>query len=102
MFYCIMAASDDEDTQKKGIISILYVLEAAESAPPNPRLGWKAQRIRRALPLFNSGFHICVNVNNGFAHAFGTWLIRLFNKKNRLRFRIHHGESNLTASVQTL
>jgi hypothetical protein len=38
MFYCIMAASDDEDTQKKGIISILYVLEAAESAPPT--LAW--------------------------------------------------------------
>jgi hypothetical protein len=90
MFYSIMAGSDDEDTQKKGIISIMYMLEATEFAPPSPRLGWKAQRARGALPLFNGGFHICVN--NGFAHAFGAWFIRLFNKKNRLRFRVHHGE----------
>jgi hypothetical protein len=95
-----MAGSDDEYTQKKGIISIMYMLEAAESAPPNPRLGWKSQRTRGALPLFNGCLHICVN--NGFGHAFGAWFIRLFNKKIRLRFRLHHGESNLTASVQTL
>ena len=87
-----MAGCIDEETQKKGVVLVIYNSTAPESKKPNPRMVRAIKRTRDATPLVNISMHFCMDdsiIKRGFA-AFSN---RLLNRKDRLRFRIHVGES---------
>ena len=90
--FCLyMAASFDEETQKKGVVGIFYNLTSDGYFSPNPRLARAARRTRDATPLFNSSVHFCVD-DSVIKRGFAFFANRLLNRNARLRFRLHVGE----------
>jgi hypothetical protein len=95
MYYFFMSALEDEETQKKGIVAIPYLLKL-NSQSPGERLEERIHALqfaknRPALPFRLGGFHFCVN--DLASRAFITFL-RMFagmTRQDRIRMRVYTG-----------
>jgi hypothetical protein len=94
VFYMMMAALEDEETQKKGVVVIDYLL--SNPGRLDPALIQIISSTMKALPRRVGGCHFCVT---GYASRAWIALIRRFflPKDLRLRSRVHDGELQLRA-----
>jgi hypothetical protein len=91
LYYLLMAANEDEETQKKGMVGIYVNIRKnrVENFEPN------AMKIRtlltRSLPFRWGAFHFCVNDTTSSAHV-ALGILMLFESRVRARSRKHEGE----------
>lgn len=83
MYYQFMAALEDEETQKKGVIVVPYGIPKGRS----PSEVWQVNTLMSTLPYKVQGFHIArpewgVILN---------WMSSILENRSRLRIRSHSG-----------
>ena len=83
-----MAASEDEETQKKGMVRVLNTI--GNTNPFNLKAARKIAAILQALPNRCPGIHFCVG-NEAIVNALSQWTI-LMKPSERVRFRTHVGK----------
>jgi hypothetical protein len=87
-WYLLMAASEDEETQKKGMVRVLTVI--GNKHPFNLKAAGKVAAVVNVLPIRWTGIHFCVD-NEATANALSLWTI-LMTPSERVRYRIHVGK----------
>ena len=91
MFYCIMKAVEDIETQKKGVVGVLYTVGQSIKQGHETNATWKGPKLWKAMPFRLEALHCCYDRM--------MWLpilsiIRVSaNLFTRLRVRCHYGES---------
>jgi hypothetical protein len=93
MWYQLMAALEDEDTQRKGMVSILYNIELVTPEPEYPELLKNAHMINDAVPFRNVAVHYCYD--SASLRPAMTLYQLVVNGNIRLRFRAHYGKKLL-------
>jgi hypothetical protein len=84
----VMAALEDEETQKRGVLSIVFSLKPH---PIDPVVLLKLARQRKTLPTRQMGNHICTG--DIFSHRVLATLIKVgLEQKGRVRVRFHRGK----------
>jgi hypothetical protein len=92
MWYQLMAALEDEDTQRKGMVSVLYNIELGKAEPDYPELLKNSHMINDALPFRNVAVHYCYD--SASLRPAMTLYQLVVSGNIRLRFRAHYGELN--------
>jgi hypothetical protein len=83
-----MAALEDEETQKRGVLSIVWNMKPH---PMDPVVLLKLVRQRKTLPTRQMGNHICTG--DIFSHrVFATLVKGGLEQKGRVRVRFHRGK----------
>jgi hypothetical protein len=90
MWYQLMAALEDEDTQRKGIVSVLYNIELAKPEPEYPDLLKNSHMINDAVPFRNVAVHYCYD--SASLRPAMTLYQLVVSGNIRLRFRAHYGK----------
>ena len=85
-----MAMSDDEETQKKGVVSIMFACMLADERESfDKAYAWKLPGLMRALPVRQEALHLCHDSLVSVA------IISIFKLSaslfHRLRIRTHYG-----------
>ena len=89
VFYVVMAASEDEVTQKKGMVSV-FINIGKNRAVSFVSRGWKIQTLITSLPSRYSAHHFCVDdTSAATSSAFAAFMV---GARVRARFRKHEGE----------
>ncbi|KAG7340786.1 hypothetical protein IV203_024329 [Nitzschia inconspicua] len=101
--YIMMVASDDEDTQKKGCVSIFYQNNPTVQIFNDPEERLVFQRLFDTIPLRTSAFHICLpdDSSNKYIqlHAFA---MDSYGSEARKRMRLHTGSpTNMVCNLET-
>jgi hypothetical protein len=93
MFYQLMCVLQDEETQKKGIVSVVYASltdsTSQERARPNTQLLLKIIRLGRAIPMTIRGRHMCTS--DKLHTVFFSYYSSFMRKDVRMRSRVHSG-----------
>ena len=91
MWYTIVYAVEDEEAQKKGIVTIFYTVDVEAMEPLYFEVLSKVRHyLNDCLPYRNAAVHYCYN-NPAVRPALNMLQI-IAGKQNRLRFRTHYGE----------
>jgi hypothetical protein len=94
LYYMLMAASEEEETQKKGIVGIIVNI-GAKRAPAAvsfaPSSGRKTPALLRSLPCRLCALHFCVDDLAASTKRISLLMV-LLGSRVRARFRIHKGE----------
>jgi hypothetical protein len=83
-----MAASEDDETQKKGMVRVLNTIGATH--PFNLKAARKIAAVVQALPNRWQAIHFCVG-NEAMVNFLALWTI-LMKPSERVRFRTHVGK----------
>lgn len=98
MFYNLMAAADDVETQKKGVVAVVYAVGKSHGAKYGSGSTWKGSKLISALPARIDGVHICYD---SLIWLPSISIIKVsVNLFTRLRIRTHYGKWNLTCKIQ--
>jgi hypothetical protein len=89
VYYLLMAASEDEETQKRGIVGILVNIGKNRVVTFGP-IARKMPSLTRSLPFRWAAFHFCVNDAAFFARV-AIDMVTLCTSHVRARFRKHVG-----------
>jgi hypothetical protein len=92
MYYFFMSTLDDEETQKKGIVVIPYLLKVKSQCGgclEEPVNALKFLKNRTALPFRLGGFHFCVN--DLASRAFIAFIRSMAPRQERIRMRVYTG-----------
>eukprot|EP00980_Cylindrotheca_fusiformis_P012697 scaffold3103_cov136-Cylindrotheca_fusiformis.AAC.35 len=87
-YYVFMSMLESEETQKKGIVVLGYVIGEFRDKENRPGLGKLAMMVN-SLPMHMAGFHFCCDDYKQYLML--SALIHLFPKDHAARFRIHYG-----------
>jgi hypothetical protein len=79
-YYVFMSVMESLAEDKKGIVSIFYKSSQAKSLN---------NELRNSLPIHFASIHLCCNDISEYAKV--TTSIKLLNKHNRARYRLHYG-----------
>jgi hypothetical protein len=93
LYYILMAASEDEETQKKGIVGIIVNIgknRAPRSVAPT-RGTWKIAALLSSLPCRFCALHFCVDDPAASSQWISMLMVTL-GSRVRARVRIHKGE----------
>lgn len=94
-FHLFMTALMDEETQKKGAISVVHSLNSAafsNSKCRDPMLIWESiELVLKALPIRFVGIHICANPSSIGGKIFSS-MARFLGEKGLVRVRFHQGK----------
>ena len=88
IFYGSMISMWDEETQKKGIVILVYML-GETTVKFDPHGAWHISALSRCLPPRISSIHVCVN-DSRLSPLIGLGLMAS-GSYSRLRYRYHHG-----------
>ncbi|CAJ1970318.1 unnamed protein product [Cylindrotheca closterium] len=94
IFHLCMAALMDEETQKKGAITVVHSLFSESSEPRNPKgydpvLIWESiHMLQKAIPLRFVGTHICTDPSS-FSGKFFSSMARFVGDAGIVRIRFH-------------
>ena len=91
VYYLVMAASEDEVTQKKGMVSI-FVNIGKNQAVSFVTKSWKIEALITSLPSRYSAHHFCVDDTSAASSAFAAIIVLMVGARVRARFRKHEGE----------
>jgi hypothetical protein len=103
IYYIIMAAVEDEETQRKGIVGIVYNIGKAASNELDDETSRTLDRsvqLRNALPARYVSMHYCFN-NDAFM-SYINREICAFDSSTRARCRVHKGKQNSTHNTHEL
>ena len=90
--YVLLAAAEDEDTQKKGLVTVHF-----HSDPASHHLSQSEERVMfhrlcDTLPLRVSAAHVCLpNDESEKFRQFKTWVTDSVGNETRKRLRFHYG-----------
>mmetsp|Transcript_19560 Transcript_19560/g.36480 ORF Transcript_19560/g.36480 Transcript_19560/m.36480 type:complete len:489 (+) Transcript_19560:119-1585(+) len=87
IFMVFMFALQDVETQKRGIVGLVYNIGAGKST--DREAVWKAAKIVSILPVRFTGIHYCYD-DEKIRLLFGLAMF-VFNKNARIRCRLHFG-----------
>jgi hypothetical protein len=90
MYYLLMAASKDEETQKRGMVGILVNVGKDRVVTFGPSVDRKLPSLTRSLPLRWAAFHFCVN-DAGSSARLAIEMVMLLKSHLRARFKKHEG-----------
>ncbi|CAJ1964947.1 unnamed protein product [Cylindrotheca closterium] len=99
IFHLCMAALMDEETQKKGAITVVHSLVSETSELRNPKgydpvLTWQSTHLlQKAIPLRFVGTHICTNPSS-FSGKFFSSMARFVGDAGIVRIRFHQVSFN--------
>lgn len=88
-FYAHMVMTEDEETQKKGVVFVFFVAGLSSKEPFDREYGWKLGRVMNALPTRLEGIHVCSD--SMFVSTVVSIAKFSLNLFNRLRVRTHYG-----------
>jgi hypothetical protein len=84
-----MVASEDEETQRKGIVCIIW----GTNESPDRLATWKVVRLLQTLPLRYAALHICFTAAQLKMHVAILALFKFACESSiRLRLRTHTGK----------
>jgi hypothetical protein len=89
VYYVLMCAVEDEETQKKGIVSVVYNVEPKSPLANDPRIYLNVYQLLPALPIRMMGAHYCVQ-DSGLRRFMSSIRVAM-SRELRLRSRVHHG-----------
>jgi hypothetical protein len=92
MYYFFMSALEDEETQKKGIVVIPYLLKLKSQSDgllEPPIYASRFVKNRPAIPIRLGGVHVCVNALA--ARALIAFLRTCMTRQDRIRMRVYTG-----------
>jgi hypothetical protein len=92
VYYLLMAASEDEETQKKGMVSIVVNTQKNRAVSFAPNGFGKIPAMARSLPIRQSALHVCVDYASASSSAFAAIVMLIVTSRIRARFRKHVGE----------
>jgi hypothetical protein len=83
----------DEETQKKGVVMVIYACYTEESSRKRTRPGiqafMKIGKLNRAMPMKVRGRHLCTSGKlPGIVFSHG---LSFMEKEDRMRSRVHYG-----------
>lgn len=93
MAFLQLAAAEDEETQKRGMVGIVYYV-GNFTGHFNHRLNQQVAEMSKWFPLRLTGFHLCFD-----DQRLQTWkplAMLLMGKQLRIRARFHHGTNKRT------
>ncbi|KAG7373473.1 hypothetical protein IV203_034197 [Nitzschia inconspicua] len=101
--YIMMVASDDEDTQKKGCVSIFFQNNPTVRVFNDPEERLVFQRLFDTIPLRTSAFHICLPDDSSNKYIqLQTFAMDSYGSEARKRMRIHTGSpTNMVCNLET-
>jgi hypothetical protein len=85
-----MAALEDEETQKRGIVVVVMRVGQGIFNLSNFPI-FRFRKLRAGLPKRLAGIHLCNNDDDAFAINFTSWMVAALGSHARARFRSHHG-----------
>jgi hypothetical protein len=85
-----MAASEDEETQKKGMVAV--VISDSRNRSLNLETAMRVPALSEGLPTRWTGVHFCVDKNHVTSKVVSVFTV-LAGSRMRGRFRKHVGES---------
>lgn len=84
-----MVASEDKETQRKGIVGIFW----GSNKTPDRLATWRLAQVLRTLPLRYAAFHLCFTAAQHSAYGAILALgIVAIESVTRVRVRRHNGE----------
>jgi hypothetical protein len=92
MYYLLMAASEDEVTQKKGMVAIFVNIGKNRVLSFVANSSRKIQALTRSLPFRYSAHHSCVDDTSAATTAVAWIVMMVAGARVRARFRKHEGE----------
>ncbi|KAL3908403.1 MAG: hypothetical protein SGARI_003077 [Bacillariaceae sp.] len=89
IYYLLMCAVEDEETQKKGIVSVVYNVEPKSPLANDPSVYLNVYQLLPTLPIRMMGAHYCVQDSD--LRKFMSSIRVAMSREVRLRSRVHHG-----------
>jgi hypothetical protein len=89
VYYILMAALEDEETQKRGLVCVVYNVEPKSPLANDPRIYLNVYQLLPKLPIRMMGAHYCVQDSN--LRNFMSSIRIAMSREIRLRSRVHHG-----------
>jgi hypothetical protein len=99
MYYIIMAANEDEETQRKGMVGV--VVNIGRSRNYNPSSAKKIPVFLGALPSRWASVHYCTDGNLS-TETMAALVVLFLGSRDRARFRKHVGTFQLLVSLSSL
>lgn len=89
VYYILMSALEDEETQKKGIVCVVYNVEPRSALSNDPQIYLNVYKLLPSLPMKMMGAHYCVQ--DAHLRLFMSSIRVAMSREVRLRSRVHHG-----------
>ncbi|KAL3924666.1 MAG: hypothetical protein SGILL_000903 [Bacillariaceae sp.] len=89
IYFLLMCAVEDEETQKKGIVSVVYNVEPRTPVANDTRIYLNVYQLLPTLPIRMMGAHYCVQDSD--LRRFMSSIRVAMSREVRLRSRVHHG-----------
>ena len=89
VYYILMSALEDEETQKKGVVCVVYNVEPRSTLANDPRIYLNVYQLLPRIPFRMMGAHYCVQ--DAHLRLFMSSIRVAMSREVRLRSRVHHG-----------
>jgi hypothetical protein len=97
MWYRLMATLEDEDAQRRGVVTVMYTVDLEKAEPGYPDVMKYIHFIDAGLPHRNAAFHYCYNKSS--LRSAMTLFQLMSSGSIRVRFRGHYGELTCRATI---
>jgi hypothetical protein len=85
----LMTALEDEETQERGVVCVVYNVEPRSPLSHDPRIFLNVYKLLPTLPMRMMGAHYCVE--DAHLRMFMSNIRVAMSREVRLRSRVHHG-----------
>jgi hypothetical protein len=85
----LMSALEDDETQRKGVVCVVYNIEPRSALANDPRIYLNVYQLLPNLPFKMMGAHYCVQ--DAHLRLFMSSIRVAMSREVRLRSRVHHG-----------
>ncbi|KAG7368545.1 hypothetical protein IV203_031288 [Nitzschia inconspicua] len=89
IYYILMSAMEDEETQKRGIVYVVYNVEPKSPLANDPRIYLNVYQLLPQIPVLMMGAHYCVQ--DSYLRQFMSSIRVAMSREVRLRSRVHYG-----------
>lgn len=89
MYYILMSAIEDEETQKRGVAAIIYNVGDFMKGKTNPKTLYQGCWIQNSLPFKMCSLHHCFN-DRAFRFIVNITMY-FFSEEAKAKAKMHHG-----------
>jgi hypothetical protein len=89
MFYILMSAMEDEESERKGLAVLIYNVGEFIPGKTDPKTLYQGCLIQAAVPLRTCSLHHCFN-DSAFRFIINITM-HFFTEEARARAKVHHG-----------